>query len=108
MKSLVMKSIYAGLGLLGEGKKSVQQLAHELARKANVSEKEGERIAKQLRHHSQKAIHTIQKTLNAEADKAVRAIHAATKTKKAKKRKAPARHKTHRRASARSTSAKSA
>ena len=102
MKSLVMKSIYAGLGLLGEGKKSIQQIAHELAHKANVSEKEGERIAKQLRHHSEKAIHTIQKTLNAEVDKAVKAIHAATKTK-TKKRKAPARRKTHGRAAARTT-----
>jgi len=100
MKSLVMKSIYAGLGLLGEGKKSVQQLAHELARKANVSEKEGERIAKQLRHHSEKAIHTIQKTLNAEVNMAVKAIHAATKTTK-KKRKASSGGKTHRRAATR-------
>ena len=96
MKSLVMKSIYAGLGLLGKGKKSVQQLAREVAHKANISEKEGERIAKQLRHHSEKAIHTIQKALNTEVDKAVKAIHAATKT--TKKRKATAGRKTHRRA----------
>ena len=73
----------------------MQQLAREVAHKANITEKEGERIAKQLRHHSEKAIHTIQKTLNAEVDKAVKAIHAATKT--TKKRKAPARRKTNRR-----------
>jgi polyhydroxyalkanoate synthesis regulator phasin len=88
MKSLVMKSIYAGLGLLGTGKQSVEHLARELAKKAQLSEKEGEKIARELSHRSEKAIGTVQKTLNTEVSKVVKALHDATKT--ARKAKAHA------------------
>ena len=93
MKSIVMKSIYAGLGLLGTGKQSVQHIGRELAKRANLSEKEGEKIARELSHQSEKAIGTIQKTLNAEVTKVVKALHTATKTVKKGKAAAPAKAK---------------
>jgi len=89
MKSIVTRSIYAGLGLLGSGKETVQQLGRKLARQANVSEKEGEKIARQLRARSEKAIHTLNKTLAAEVSKIVEALNTATK-----KHAASAAHKT--------------
>lgn len=98
MKSLVMKSIYAGLGLLGTGKQSVEHLGRELAKRANLSEKEGEKVARQLRHQSEKAIGTLQKSLNAEVTKVVKAIHSATATKASRKPKAKAKRRPARRA----------
>jgi polyhydroxyalkanoate synthesis regulator phasin len=100
MKSLVTKSIYAGLGLLGTGKRSVEMIGRELAKKANLSEKEGEKIARQLSHQSDRAIGTIQKTLNKEVTKVVKALHVATNTAKKRKTTSPAKRK--RRTSARS------
>ncbi len=96
MKSMFMKSIYAGLGLIGTGKQSVEHLGRELAKRANLSEKEGEKVAKQLRQHTEAAITTLQKNLNTEVSKVVKAIHTATaaKTKgkpKAKAKRHPAR-----------------
>jgi hypothetical protein len=79
MKSLVMKSIYTGLGLLGSGKETVEQLGRKLAKQANVSEKDGERIARELQTRSQKAITAMQKTLHSEVNKVVSAMRAATK-----------------------------
>jgi hypothetical protein len=79
MKSLVMKSIYTGLGLLGSGKETVEQLGRKLAKQANVSEKDGERIARDLQARSQKAITAMQKTLHSEVNKVVSAMRAATK-----------------------------
>jgi hypothetical protein len=79
MKSLVMKSIYTGLGLLGSGKETVEQLGRKLAKQANVSEKDGERIARELQARSQKAITAMQKTLHSEVNKVVSAMRAATK-----------------------------
>ncbi len=87
MKSMFMKSIYAGLGLIGTGKQSVEHLGRELAKRANLSEKEGEKVARQLRQHSEKAISSLQKSLNAEVNKVVKAVHAATASKVASKPK---------------------
>lgn len=97
MKSLVMKSVYAGLGLLGTGKKSIEHVARDLAKKANISEKEGEKIARQLSRQTERAIGTLQKSLNSEVTRVVDAWHAATKSaskgKTAAKRKAAGKPK---------------
>lgn len=99
MKSLVMKSVYAGLGLLGSGKETVEELGRKLARQANISEKDGERIARQLRSRSEKAIHALNKALEKEVTSVVDALHAATArpgAARAKKRKTRPRRTTHR------------
>src|SRR5271167_2529147 len=83
MKSVVMKSIYAGLGLLSTGKESVEEIGRKLAKQASLSEKDGERIARELRTRSEKAINSLQKTLEAEVNKVVHAIHPATRGSKA-------------------------
>jgi hypothetical protein len=99
MKSLVMKSIYAGLGLLGTGKESVAQLGRKLAKQVNVSEKDGAKIARQLRARSEKAISALQKTFDTEVNRVVHALHVATRddvealTKKKKTPKARSRTK---------------
>ena len=94
MKSIVMKSIYTGLGLLGSGKETVEQLGRKLARQANVSEQEGKKIARQLRRRSQKAIDVLHETLDTEVAKVVKALNAATKAKSASSnRKARARRR---------------
>jgi len=95
MKSVVMKSIYAGLGMLGSGKETVEQIGRKLAKKANLSEKDGERIARDLRVRSEKAITSLQKTLDKEVHKVVKALHSTSGKRKtsgkAKSRKAKAR-----------------
>jgi polyhydroxyalkanoate synthesis regulator phasin len=95
MKSVVMKSIYAGLGLLGTGKESIEEIGRKLAKKASLSEKEGERIARELQARSEKAIKSLQKTLEKEVDQVVHALHAAAANGKthaqATKHKAAAR-----------------
>jgi hypothetical protein len=78
MKSLVMKSIYTGLGLLGSGKESVEELGRKLAKRANLSERDGEKIARQLRARSHKAVDVLHKTLESEVTKVVSAFRAAT------------------------------
>ena len=62
MKSIVMKSIYTGLGLLGSGKETVEELGRKLARQANLSEQDGKKIARQLRARSQKAVDALHKS----------------------------------------------
>lgn len=98
MKSMFIKSIYAGLGLIGTGKQSVEHLGRELAKRADLSEKEGEKVARQLRQHSEKALATLQKSLNAEVNKVVKAIHTATGTKAGSKPKPKAKRRPARRA----------
>ena len=78
MKSVVLKSIYAGLGLLSTGKESVEEIGRKLAKKASLSEKDGERIARELRSRSEKAVSSLQKTLEMEVNKVVHALHSAT------------------------------
>jgi hypothetical protein len=95
-----MKSIYAGLGLIGSGTESVEQLGRKLARQVNVSEKDGERIARQLRARSQKAISALNKSLEKEVTRIVDALHvAAAGGSGAKRRKRPAKSKKTRAAS---------
>jgi len=79
MKSLLQKTIYAGLGLLGTGKQTIDQLGRELSKKANLSEKEGQKLARQLRTRSEKAVKSLRKTLDAEVNKVVHALHVATR-----------------------------
>jgi len=79
MKSLLQKTVYAGLGLLGTGKQTIDQLGRELSKKANLSEKEGQKVARQLRERSEKAIKTLRKTLDTEVNKVVHALHVATR-----------------------------
>jgi hypothetical protein len=79
MKSLVMKSIYAGLGLLGTGKETVEDLGRALAKRADLSEKDGEKIVRTLRANSAKAVQVMRETLDAEVSKVVNAFHAAAK-----------------------------
>jgi polyhydroxyalkanoate synthesis regulator phasin len=78
MRSLVMKSIYAGLGLLGSGRETVEELGRKLAKQADVSEKEGEKIARALWKRSEKAVLAMQETLDAEVSKVLNGLHAAT------------------------------
>jgi hypothetical protein len=87
MKSLVMKSIYAGLGLIGSGTETVEQLGRKLARQVNVSEKDGERIARQLRSRSEKAIRALNKSLENEVTRIVDGLHAAASGSAGAKRK---------------------
>lgn len=92
MKSIVMKSIYAGLGLIGTGKDTVAELGRKLAKQVNVSEKDGAKIARQLRARSEKAISALQKTFDTEVNKVVHALHVATRDDVealAKKKKTP-------------------
>jgi hypothetical protein len=79
MKSMFMKSIYAGLGLLGTGKETVEQLGRKLAKQADISEKDGERIARHLQVQSKHALEYVTKTMETEVNKLVDAFHHATK-----------------------------
>ena len=86
MKSLVKKSIYTGLGLIGAGTDALKTLGQELAKKAEVSEVEGEKIARKLHTQSTKAAKEIRKNIDIEVTKVADAIHAAIQedVKKAK------------------------
>ena len=77
MKSLIKQTIYAGLGLLGEGTDAVKNLGAELSKRADVSAVKGERIARQLQARSSKVIKSIRKTLDAEVTKGADTIHEA-------------------------------
>ena len=77
MKSLIKRTIYAGLGLLGEGTDAVKNLGTELSKRADVSAVKGERISRQLQARSSKVIKSIRKTLDAEVTKGADAIHEA-------------------------------
>jgi polyhydroxyalkanoate synthesis regulator phasin len=79
MKSLVTKSIYAGLGLLGTGKETVEELGRKLAKQADLSQKDGEKIARHLQAQSKKAVDYVHKTMEAEVNRVVDAFHTATK-----------------------------
>jgi polyhydroxyalkanoate synthesis regulator phasin len=95
MKSLVMKSVYAGLGVINRGKENVEQLGRRLAREADLSEKDGEKIARRLRARCDRAITTLHESLEREIKKAVTTLHSATRddvhTFSAKKRKGHSR-----------------
>jgi hypothetical protein len=79
MKHLVLKSIYTGLGLLGSGKETVEQLGRKLAKQADISEKDGERIARHLQQRSEKAVNSLRKTLDVEVNKVVASLKEAAK-----------------------------
>lgn len=112
MKPVVMKSIYTGLGLLSTGKETVEEIARKFAKKANLTEKDGEKIARHLRTRSEKALSSIQKSLEAEVNKVVRALHAVTGENKSRssgsKRKAATKPKAKRRAGGKPRAASSA
>ncbi len=74
-----MKSIYTGLGLLGSGKETVEQLGRKLAKQADLSEQDGKKIARQLRENSEKAADAVHKTLEAQVTKVLSAVRAATR-----------------------------
>ena len=97
MNSLFMKSVYTGLGLLGSGRESLEQLGKKLAKQADLSEKDGQRIARELRTRTEKAITSAQKSLESEVGRIIRAVQAATKEmaaseKKPSKRRGRKRH----------------
>lgn len=75
MKSLIKRTIYAGLGLLGEGTDAVKNLGTELSKRADVSAVKGEQIARRLQARSSKAIKSIRRTIDAEVTKGADAIH---------------------------------
>jgi hypothetical protein len=93
MKSMFTKSIYAGLGLLVTGKETVEQLGRKLAKQANMSEKDGERIAKHLQVQSKKALDYVQKTMETEVNKVVEAFHSAARQLSPTTPKAKASHR---------------
>lgn len=79
-----MKSVYAGLGLIGSGAETVEELGRKLARKAKISEKDGERIAKKLRARSERATRTLNRVLEREVSSMVDSLHAHTKRRSTK------------------------
>ena len=101
---MFMKSIYAGLGLLGTGMEKAEELGRNLAKQADISEKDGERIARDLQVKSKRALEYVTKTMETEVNKVVDAIHTA-KTKldtaahpqKTTHRKTKAKSKSHHR-----------
>jgi hypothetical protein len=64
-------------------------LGRKLAKQADVSEKEGEKIARTLRRRSEQAVHAMQKTLDEEVSKVVNGLYAATKTLTGSEEKKP-------------------
>ena len=85
MKSIVMKSIYTSLGLLATGKETVEEIGRKLARKVNLTEKDGEKIARDLKARSEKALHAIQKSVDTEVNRVVKALHSVAGQGAAKK-----------------------
>jgi polyhydroxyalkanoate synthesis regulator phasin len=77
MKSPIRKAIYAGLGLVSDGTDAIKHLVRELAKKANVSEVEGEKVARRLEVKSRRAVSAIRRRLDAEVTMVADAIHAA-------------------------------
>jgi hypothetical protein len=75
MKSMIKKAVYAGLGLVSDGTNAVRNLGRELARKANLSEAEGEKVARKLLAKSSNAVKSIRKTLDADVTKVADSIH---------------------------------
>ena len=75
MTSLIKRTIYAGLGFLGEGTDAVKDLGQELRKKADVSAIKGEQIARKIQAQSIKAAKSIRQTLDAEVTKVADAIH---------------------------------
>ena len=75
MKSLIKRTIYAGLGFLGEGTDAVKNLSEELRKKADVSAMKGEQIARKIQAQSIKAAKAIRQTLDAEVSTVADAIH---------------------------------
>lgn len=104
MQSLIKETLYAGLGLLGEGTAAVKNLGEQLAKKAGVTEAEGEKIARRFQAQSSKAVKSIRKTLDGEVTRFADAIHSAIRESAAPKRTKKAKKST-KRASAMKTSA---
>jgi len=75
MESLIKRTIYAGLGFLGEGTDAVKDLGQELRKKADISAIEGEQIARKIHVQSIKAAKTIRQALDAEVTRVADAIH---------------------------------
>jgi prophage DNA circulation protein len=76
MKSIIKRTIYTGLGLVGNGTDAVNNLVQELAKKANISEAEGEKVARKLQARSIMAVRSIRRMLDAEVTTVADAIHA--------------------------------
>jgi polyhydroxyalkanoate synthesis regulator phasin len=102
MKSLILRSVYAGLGLAGNGKNAVEQFGDRLARQAKLSEKDGEKIAHRLQARSDKAITTVHHLVEKEITKVVNALHAAARSdvkkmtaKTSRHTRRPRHHKRH-------------
>ena len=77
MRSPIRKAIYAGLGLMGDGSDAIKHLVGEFAKRTNVSEVEGEKVARRLEAKSRHAISAIRRRLDAEVTTVADAIHAA-------------------------------
>ena len=90
MTSLIKRTIYAGLGFLGEGTDAVKDLGQELRKKADVSAIKGEQIARKIQAQSIKAARTIRQTLDAEVTKVANAIHETIREEVAVKKSKPA------------------
>jgi polyhydroxyalkanoate synthesis regulator phasin len=75
MKNVIKKAVYAGLGLVNEGTTAVKKFGKEIAKKANLSEAEGHKIAQKLLAKSNHAVNSIRKTLDADVTKVADSIH---------------------------------
>jgi hypothetical protein len=89
MKDIFLKSIYTGIGLIGTGKQSVEELGRKLAQQADISEKEGERIARELKKRSEKAATALHKAMDVEVSKVVGALQDAARELAGTKAKKP-------------------
>ena len=77
MRSIIKRTIYTGLGMLSAGADAVNDVSSQLAKKANVSESEGARIARKLEQRSAAAASKLRKVLDAEVTRVADAIHSA-------------------------------
>ena len=76
MKSLIKRTVYAGLGcFLGEDNDAVRNLVQEIRRSADVSAISGKKVAHRIQAQSIKAAKTIRQTLDAEVTKVADALH---------------------------------
>ena len=64
MKDLIRKSMYLGLGLAGETKERVENIANEIASQTKMTEDQGKEFAEYLQKESQKARQDLHDTVN--------------------------------------------
>ena len=72
-KDLVKKSALIGLGALSITKEKIEKLVKHMEKQGHVSEKEGRILVKQLLRQSKKHVSKMQKVIEKEVDRALKA-----------------------------------